>query len=148
ALWIHIYQIDWESVALIGRTFTDVFPEHALASTNPSRVGSDYLLIGFKGKSPFAIEQPFASAEPAGKSPNMKLRDPRMLYRLLVSDNATDRFGPGPLNTDNRPLLEFNAPRQMHRSTDDARLVLEPLLRDIHLPAVARTYLDAQVASV
>ncbi|MDX2500102.1 MAG: fused MFS/spermidine synthase, partial [Deltaproteobacteria bacterium] len=48
--WMHAYQMDWETFALVGRTFAGVFPNGLLLVTNPSGGGNDYLLVGFKGQ--------------------------------------------------------------------------------------------------
>jgi len=49
AQFIHTYQMDWPTFALVGRTFSQVFPNSVLMRTNPSSLGPDFLLIGFKG---------------------------------------------------------------------------------------------------
>ncbi|MCD6296499.1 MAG: tetratricopeptide repeat protein, partial [Deltaproteobacteria bacterium] len=43
-------------------------------------------------------------------------KDPRLLFRLIISEDLKSLFGPGPLHTDNRPLLEFAAPKQLYKS--------------------------------
>jgi len=139
AVWLHAYQIDWASVALIGRTFVDVFPAHTLVSTHPTQVGADYLLIAFKGGSGFAREPVFKHPDAARKSSHVILKDPRLLHRLVVSEQCGETFGAGPLNTDNRPLLEFNAPRQMHRGRDSAGAVIQQLLHHRSLPQSTKT---------
>jgi len=147
ALWLHAYQIDWASVALIGRSFVDVFPASALISTHPTQVGSDYLLVGFNGENALAAEAAFKNAGAARKSPNLVLKDPRLLQRLVVTDHCAETFGIGPLNTDNRPLLEFNAPRQMHRSRDNASEVIGSLLRHRSLPPSMKASADSLAGS-
>jgi len=53
------------------------------------------------------------------QSKNVTLSNPRLLYRLIVSEKLRDFFGHGPVNTDNWPQLEFAAPKLMYR-TDPA----------------------------
>jgi spermidine synthase len=146
--WLHAYQIDWESVELVGRTFLDVFPDCMLVSTQPTKIGSDYLLVGFKEGGDRPAERIRQDAPPLRESPNLVLKDPRLLYRLVVSDNCAGIFGPGPLNTDNWPLLEFQAPRQMYRSRADASRVIKRLVSSPHLDENAKAYVDHFAGSV
>jgi len=108
---MHTYQMDWPTFALVGRTFAQVFPNSLLAVTRPSGIGTDYLLVGFKGRGRMSLDNAKRNIAYARKSKNISLSDPRLLYRLIVSENLQDLFGPGPVNTDSRPRLEFAAPR-------------------------------------
>ena len=101
-----------------------------------------------QGPKPAATALAFKSPAAARKSSNVVLNDPRLLYRLLVSDRCAETFGPGPLNSDNWPLLEFSAPRQKHRGRSSAGEVIEQLLRQRSLPESARTYMDTPAGSV
>jgi len=74
----------------------------------------DYLLVGFKGKTgvdPSIMEKNLKFAR---KSRNMSLPDYRLLFHLIITEDLKDLFGPGPLHTDERPRLEFAAPRQLY----------------------------------
>jgi len=114
AQWMHAYQMDWETFAMVGRTFAGVFPNSLMLVTKPSGGGNDYLLVGFNnGKSrlnPADADQKRSSVQ---KSRNVTLADPRLLYRLILSQNLPKLFGPGPIHTDNHPRLEFSAPKLM-----------------------------------
>jgi spermidine synthase len=110
AQWIHAYQMDWDTFAMIGRGFAQVFPDSLLATMSPAQSEGDYLLIGFKGRAPIRDEAP---AGPVA-SRNAVLSDPRLLDRLIVSEDLAALFGPGVLHTDRNPHLEFTAPRLMH----------------------------------
>ncbi|MFO7569174.1 MAG: fused MFS/spermidine synthase, partial [Smithellaceae bacterium] len=48
--WFHCYQMDWNTFALVGRTFADVFPNALLVTAEPAGLGRDYLFVGFKGE--------------------------------------------------------------------------------------------------
>jgi len=117
--WMHLYQMDLESFALVGRTFAQVFPNSLLVS--PSKDGRDYLLIGFKGKDRLDLEYAKQKLTSIRKSKNMILLNPRLLYRLIVSEDLQMLFGKGNINTDNRPLLEFAAPKLMYQ--DDVQIL-------------------------
>ena len=117
----HSYQMDWETFALVGRTFSTVFPSSALMVTYPApqnaiRPGNDYLFIGFKGNSGIDLDTANRAIGYTNQSNNIHLSRPELLYRLVVSEELPKLFGPGPLHTDNLPLLEFAAPRQMYTS--------------------------------
>jgi len=118
--WLHSYQMDWPTLALVGRTFAEVFPNSALAVTDPSGLGRDFLLVGFKGKDGLNPEYARQNVAYSAQSGNVMLTDPVVLYRQLVSENLPALFGQGPAHTDNRPLLEFSAPRLMYRKDDPA----------------------------
>ena len=113
--WMHAYQMDWETFALVGRTFAGVFPNSLLLSTEPSGGANDYLLVGFKGQNRLNLAYAEDKRAYVQKSSNVSLKDPRLLYRLIVSQNLPKLFGPGDIHTDNHPRLEFAAPKLMHR---------------------------------
>jgi tetratricopeptide (TPR) repeat protein len=107
--WMHAYQMDWETFALVGRTFAGVFP-----NSKPSGGGNDYLLVGFKGPNRLNLAYADQKLAYVQKSKNVTLKDPRLLYRMIVSQNLPKLFGPGQIHTDNRPRLEFTAPKLMY----------------------------------
>lgn len=113
---MHSYQMDWSTFALVGRTFAEVFPSSVMVATSPGGSGSDFLLIGFKGESGLNIENARKNLAYVARSSNLTLTDPSSLYRMLVSEDLPMLFGRGDLHTDNRPLLEFSAPRLIHHT--------------------------------
>jgi spermidine synthase len=112
--WIHSYEMDWPTFALAGRTFSRVFP-NSLLMTTLTGLG-DYLLVGFKGSGGLDLKVARKNLPYAEKSRNMTLKDPRLIYQLIVSEDLKALFGPGPIHTDNRPRLEFSAPKQLYQS--------------------------------
>jgi tetratricopeptide (TPR) repeat protein len=115
---IHSYQMDWWAFSLVGRTFASVFPNSLLVLTKPSGLGRDYLLVGFKDKNGLSLESAERRLSCVQQSRNVTLSDPRLLYRLLVSEDLQRLFGRQPVNTDSRPRLEFLAPKLMYHHTD------------------------------
>jgi spermidine synthase len=113
---IHSYQMDWATFALVGRSFRQVFPNSLLVLTAPSGAGVDYMLVGFKGKSKLNLENAQQKLSYARQSKNITLADARLLYRLIVSEDLRGLFGRGHVNTDSWPRLEFAAPKMMYRS--------------------------------
>jgi spermidine synthase len=120
---IHSYQMDWETFALVGRTFATVFPNNLLVSTSPSTLGHDYLLVGFKGTEKLNREYARSKLPYAEKSGNIELHDTDLLYRLILTEDLGPIFGQGAVNTDSRPRLEFIAPKLIYN--DDSRIFQE-----------------------
>ncbi|MFC1489050.1 tetratricopeptide repeat protein, partial [Thermodesulfobacteriota bacterium] len=114
--WLQAYQMDWETFATVGRTFIKNFPNSILVNTKPSIGGSDFLLVGFKNKDRLELGHAEQNSGYVRESKNVTILDTRLLYRLIVSENLQRLFGQGVINTDNRPLLEFAAPRLMYFS--------------------------------
>ncbi|MCP4668099.1 MAG: tetratricopeptide repeat protein [Deltaproteobacteria bacterium] len=112
--WIHSYEMDWHTFALAGRTFARVFP-NSLLMTTLTGVG-DYLLVGLTGARGLDLDAAKRNLPHCQRSTNMSLKDPRLLFHLILSEDLAGLFGPGPLHTDNRPRLEFAAPRQLYRN--------------------------------
>jgi len=113
--WLHSYQMDWPTFSLVGRTFSRVFPNSMLVTTDPrGDLGPDFLLVGFKGKRQLDPQIAKSNLPYARKSKNMNLNDHNLFYNLIVSEDLTTLFGNGPINTDNNPLLEFSAPKLIH----------------------------------
>jgi spermidine synthase len=107
--------MDWSTFALVGRTFARVFPNGLLVLARPSGIGNDYLLVGFKGRSKLTLENAKRNLPYIQESKNVVLSDPKLLYRLIVTEDFQRLFGEGPVNTDGWPLLEFVAPKLMYR---------------------------------
>jgi spermidine synthase len=134
--WIHSYDMDWPSFAMVGRTFADVFPDGLLMRM----LSSDYLLVGFAGPRRLDASAADAKAAYARRSENVILRNPRVISHLILSEDLKGLFGEGPLHTDAFPRLEFAAPKNLGKSdlsierriagnrslSDDARRILEP----------------------
>jgi spermidine synthase len=113
---IHSYQMDWPTFALVGRTFADVFPSSLLVSVVPWSVGQDFLLVGFKGNVDLDIAHVRSNLHFAQRSSNMHLADERLIYSFLMTEDLSSLCGEGPINTDSHPRLEFTAPKLMHVS--------------------------------
>ena len=110
----HSYQMDWPTFAMIGRTFSDVFPNAILVNTQPTTYGPDYLLIGMKGEKRLDAGVAERNLRYARQSKNMTILDHRLLYNLILSEDLQRLFGDGPIHTEDRPFLEFAAPRLLY----------------------------------
>jgi spermidine synthase len=114
--WFHSYDMDWDTFAMLGRTFTEVFPDGLLMRT----ISSDFLLIGFSGGKNLDLEVAERNLAYAGKSENITIKDPRVIFPLILTEDLEGLFGEGPFHTDNWPHLEFVTPK--HLGTSDATI--------------------------
>jgi spermidine synthase len=126
--WFHSYQMDWSTFSLIGRTFREIFNQSILMCTYQNgeniRSENDYLLIGFKNKNGLKLVSDTTKQAAVKSSHNVQLSKPELLYRLVVSEDLASLFGSGPLHTDNHPLLEFAAPRNMYTADPTIEKIL------------------------
>ena len=106
--------MDWSNFALIGRTFTQVFPNSILVNLNPNVSSEDFLLVGFNGEKKVSSDTVEENLYYANKSRNFNLTDNKLIYKLIVSEDLKKLFGEGPINTDNYPKLEFSAPNLLY----------------------------------
>ncbi len=110
AQWIQSYEMDWEAFALLGRTFTKVFPEGIMMKIGPV----DYLLMGFSGRGGLDWNVAAKNIRYARRSTNVSFGDSTFLVHLVMTEDLPGLFGPGLVHTDNRPHLEFSAPRKLY----------------------------------
>lgn len=150
--WFHCYQMDWPTFALIGRTFAQVFPSSLLVSCEPGGLSRDFLFVGFKGGGGLNWERARRHIRYAQRSHNIDLADPALLYRLIVSEDLERLFGEGPINTEDRPLLEYAAPKLMYQDEAVQHALLQQLagrsrLSPETLSAIQRLHrsVDAQI---
>jgi spermidine synthase len=113
AQWIQSYEMDWDTFAMVGRTFKEAFPNGALMKIGPG----DYLLLGFVGQRGLDWKVPERNIRYARNSTNVSLADFHFLVHLIMTEDLQKLFGTGPLHTDNWPRLEFSAPRQLYGGT-------------------------------
>src|SRR5262249_2214413 len=112
--WLPLYQLTHEEFDIIARTFLTVFPQ---ASLWRGDFYPDRPIIGLVGQlSPQPIDLARVSARlkrlPTWSSDAL-LAAPRGLLMLYAGNltSVADLFATAPLNTDDRPLIEFLAPR-------------------------------------
>ncbi|MBN1627993.1 MAG: fused MFS/spermidine synthase [Deltaproteobacteria bacterium] len=110
--WFYSYEMDWSTFAMVGRTFAEVFPDGILIKT----LSSDFLLVGFSGKKNLDLKTAESRLVYASKSKNITIRDPKVIFNLIISEDLKGLFGLGPLHTDNWPRLEFAAPKNLDKN--------------------------------
>jgi spermidine synthase len=112
--WLPLYQLTREEFDVIARTFLSIFPQ---ASVWRNDFYPDRPVIGLVGSlHPLAVDLERAGRRIASLpdwARDSLLVSPRSLAMLYLGSLslAPDLVGHGPLNTDDRPLFEFLAPR-------------------------------------
>ncbi|MBR9979453.1 MAG: fused MFS/spermidine synthase, partial [Desulfatitalea sp.] len=125
--WFHCYQMDWPTFALIGRTFAEVFPNSLLVSCEPGGLSRDFLFVGFKAEAGLNWAQAKENIDYAHRSRHIDLAYPELLTRLIVSEDLGRLFEPGPVNTEDQPVLEYAAPKLMHHGEETQQTLLRQL---------------------
>jgi spermidine synthase len=121
--WLHGYKMSPDDFRTIIRTFLSEFPNTTIWGILGTK---DYLLLGWNGEKPAVSAEDLAGhfqRSPrlfevlgAGESPTTlgMLGD-----FLLDSDELRSFAGPGELNTEEHPVLEFSAARNIATSRED-----------------------------
>ncbi len=109
AQWIQSYEMDWDTFALLGRTFASVFKGAVMMKIGPV----DYLLMARADGKGLDWDLARANAVYAAKSAHVSLKDGELLAHLVVTEDLPRLFGDGPIHTDDRPHLEYAAPKHL-----------------------------------
>ena len=121
--WVNAERMDWRTLAMIGRTFSTVFP-NSVMMVSPIG-GADFFFVGIKGNSPLRLSVANRNLDYAARSKIMSLADARQLFHLILTDRLSEMFADGVMHTDNRPYLEFAAPRHIYASSRGFRTILK-----------------------
>jgi hypothetical protein len=117
--WFHYYNMSLEHIRLLARTFARHFPEACLFVLRGDHPTGDIVLIGCNGPLRMARlpDDPTLPAAVRAALTEVKNADPQQLLGGLVAAPGTFvRFGgDGPLNSDDHPILEFEAPADRFR---------------------------------
>ena len=122
--WFQLYSVSEYDLYLVLATFYEVFPEGMVFQTGPG----DILLVG--AQQPVSLqldrlEQLWQEEELTYWSQLIGLLEPRYLLGSYVAtrEEVLAAFDPagkvGRLNTDDRPLLEFQAPRSLYLRSNE-----------------------------
>ncbi len=118
--WVQLYGLDPEVLKMIIRTFSSVFPETTIWQSNPA----DILLIG---SSEMPIELDYLEMSKRLSQTNISdmraylhIFDPLdFLSYFVTGRQGVDKLsGNAAVNTDNLPLLEFEAPFSLYSATE------------------------------
>jgi spermidine synthase len=139
--WFHYYNMSLDHIRLLARTFRKHFPDACLFVLRGDHPTGDIVIIGAKGKLRMArlpddpsLPQPVRDALAEVKNGQTQ----QLLGGLVATPETFAAFGgEGPLNTDDHPTLEFEAPADRFR----AALYFETLHTLIAAPE--RIYVEA-----
>lgn len=154
--WCHLYEMDDALFKTISRTFVKAFPEASLWSVG----GSDVLMLGSEEPLLPDWDKTAPAMERPGVRDDLKAAELSTLAAVLslqVAAGPTARLlaGEGPVNTDLRPILEYEAPKTLfldrrsdllfmadERTHPRAGLYLRDYLRRRGRPLSAAEYRD------
>ena len=113
--WLFTYEMNDQLLELVIRTFHSVFPAMEIWDVNEG----DIVLLGSDRpwKSNLAVFQhPFELAGPRQELAAIGLTSPSAIYARQFASQRTAFAMPGPgrIQTDNRPILEYEAPRELY----------------------------------
>jgi predicted membrane-bound spermidine synthase len=113
--WFHLYEMDDDNLNLVLRTFGNVFPDMEIWDVG----NEDIVLLGSGTpweSSPEIYQRAFALDGPRHDLESIGLATPvAILARQFASQKtALAVAGPGPIQTDDDPILEFTAPRAFY----------------------------------
>jgi spermidine synthase len=130
--WLPLYQISGREFGIIARTMISVFPQVSLWRGNFQPGAEIAALVGHADATPLAasaLDMEFekrAAVEGATHHDMHHLRLPinEQTVLLFYGGNvglAADLFAGYPLNTDDRPVIEFGTPRSLHRPESEGK---------------------------
>lgn len=126
--WVQIYALSPENLRTIIRTFTQVFPYTYLISSRPHL---DLLLLGSKTLFTLNLDQAWQRMQK--RAIRKDLADPRVDIRDIFDLAARVRMGPnevrtlvgsGSINTDDFPIIAYQAPKDLYRRTEEKNIRL------------------------
>jgi spermidine synthase len=130
--WLPLYQISEREFGIIARTMISVFPHVSLWRGNFQPGAEIAALVGHTDATPVPpsvlnMEQEKRAAV-AGATHldihNLRLPINEQTVLLFYGGNvglAADLFADYPLNTDDRPVIEFGTPRSLHRPESEGK---------------------------
>jgi spermidine synthase len=130
--WLPLYQISGREFGIIARTMISAFPQVSLWRGNFQPGAEIAALVGHADATPVppsALDverEKRAAVEGATHRDMLNLRLPinEQTVLLFYGGNvglAADLFASHPLNTDDRPVIEFGTPRSLHRPASEGR---------------------------
>ena len=135
--WLPLYQLDLDTLRLITRTFLKAFPEGTAFLAHFSLKAPILGLaarIGGSGYPDDWFRQRVQDPALAEALRRVRIYDDFSLFgTFLAGHEELKRFaGAGPLNTDDRPLVTFQAPRFVYGNQEPADRRLLQLIRTFH----------------
>ncbi|MEI6176148.1 MAG: fused MFS/spermidine synthase [Verrucomicrobiota bacterium] len=130
--WLPLYQVTENEFGIISHTMLTVFPQVSLWRGNFQPGGEMVALIGHQDNSPLpacsldAEEDKKMAVAGATYQDMLQLNIPINPQTILFfyCGNLTlagDIFAKYPLNTDDKPIIEFGTPRSLHKTKDEGK---------------------------
>ncbi|MDA0577622.1 MAG: hypothetical protein O3B24_05930 [Verrucomicrobia bacterium] len=127
AQFLPLYELSNADVGMLLRSFATAFPHAAVFFT-----GYDTILLGFTegaGIDMEVVAHNFGRPAVAQSLADVGVTEPGQLLEMLVLElqQGAEELSPGTLNTDDRPLVEFSAPRSAlaYQPDRNQRVLLE-----------------------
>lgn len=113
--WLQVYEMDPETFRLVVRTFRQVFPVVEIFRIS----NTDVMMLGSMepiALDPAALDRGFARGTVRADLEKIGVMDPMIFigHHLVDSTQVAELAGPGTLNTDDFPVLEYLAPLAFH----------------------------------
>jgi spermidine synthase len=135
--WLPLYQLDASVARTIVRSFLDVFPEAGALIAHYNALTPALGLVGssrpLKYRIPYFERRAGDGLAAALDAQRQALYDDFTLFGAIVAGRGDlARFaGPGPLNTDDLPIVRFEAPRFIYAGGGPPYAVLAEILRSL-----------------
>ncbi|HEY1662352.1 MAG TPA: fused MFS/spermidine synthase [Verrucomicrobiae bacterium] len=113
--WFHLYEMDDNTMDLVLRTFASVFPNMEIWDIGDE----DIVILGSKQPwetGPDVYQRAFDLPQPHDDLASIGFLSPRTVLARQLASQATAFAipGPGPVQSDNAPILEYDAPKAFY----------------------------------
>lgn len=134
--WLPLHQLDLDTMRSIVRSFIDVYPRGSAILATNSLETPVIGLVAHNGDTEFDLQRirvRLASANVAPSATNLAVADDlALLGTFIAGPTALARFaGDAPINTDDRPIVAYRAPRLVYAAESLPRDRLLELLRQV-----------------
>jgi spermidine synthase len=113
AQWLPFYQLSWREFAVIAHTMVEVFPLVTVWRGDFSATTPIVALVGYRTARPLDLDAVVANVRARKEGANYPAARARALALLFYAGNlsaARDLVAGAPINTDDRPVIEYLAP--------------------------------------
>lgn len=145
--YLPLYELSMEDFRTIIRSFVSVFPESTFFYT-----GDDTILLGFRDRirhAPEDVRAKLSIPEVQASLREIGMNRLESILGMFVADmtDLKDMLSAGPLNTDDRPIVEYSAPKSaLHYTPDINMQVLLEMLTPLPDSLVASLNTEARAA--
>jgi spermidine synthase len=130
--WLPLYQVSEHEFGVITRTMLSVFPQVSLWRGNFQAGAEMVALVGHQNKDPLpacTLDVERAKQEAIAGATHLDMQELMLPINsqtilLFYAGNLTlgaDLFASYPLNTDDKPVIEFGTPKSLHRTKDQGK---------------------------